>query len=259
MQIRFGVCASIDNAKLVADAGYDYLEYSFQALAAMTDEEFEDFRTKLEASGLKAEAYNGFFPATIPLTGENVDMDVIAAHAEKGFSRASLVGGKVAVLGSGAARKIPEGFDYDTAYAQFAKVLDLCGTLASKYGMEVALEPLNTGETNLINTVAEGMELCRKVNNPGARCLADFFHVFKSGETLDAIETAGEMLNHVHLARPNIDRGMPLKEDLPAVKRYAEALKKCGYCGRLSLEGALTPDFETAIRRTRPILDLFNE
>ena len=257
MSIRFGVCTSVENAALIKEAGYDYLEYSFQNLVRMSEEEFLVFCTELETAGLKAEAFNGFFPASISLTGENVDMEQIAAHAGKGFSRASRVGGKIAVLGSGAARRIPEGFDRDTAYRQFMEVLDLCGTIAGTYGMEVALEPLNTGETNLINTVAEGIEICRRVNNPCVKCLADFYHVFRSGETLEAVETAGTMLNHVHLARPNADRAMPLEEDIPALRCYAESLKKCGYSGRLSLEGVFLPDFETAVRKTRRMLDVF--
>lgn len=258
MKIRFGVCTSIDNISTIKEAGFDYLEFSFQNLVNMTDEEFESTCEKVKQSGIQVEAYNGFFPASIPLVGDNVDYDIIAAHAEKGMARAAHLGGAIAVIGSGAARRIPEGFDYATAYEQFMKALDICGNIAGKYGMEIALEPLQTKETNLINTVAEGMELCKKLNNPHVKCLADFYHVFRNGETLEAIETAGAMLNHVHLARPNADRCMPQPEDLPTCKKYAEALKKCGYTGRLSLEGSIKPDFEQIVRDTRRVLDMFN-
>ena len=256
--IRFGVCAKPDQLDAVIEAGYDYIELGLSKIAAMSDEEFDTLEKQIQASPIQAETYNGFFPVDIPIVGENVDMEGIAAYAEKALSRAARLGGRIAVLGSGNSRRVPEGFSRDTARQQFCAVFDLCSDIAAKYDMIVALEPLWASECNFINTVAEGLDICRQVNNPSGKCLADFFHVYQSGESLEDIRSAGSWLIHTHLAAP--DRSMPSTEsDIELCREWAKALKDCGYAGRMSLEGKFAEDFKADYIRTRMVLDLFNE
>ncbi len=259
MSIRFGVCTTFDNIPTLIDAGYDYLEFNFTNLVKMTDEEFEQAKATVEKYNFKAEAYNCFFPGDIRLTGPDVDYDVLAEHCEKGMKRAAALGGKITVIGSGGSRNVPKDFDFSEGYNQFAKVLGLIGDIAAKYGITVVVEPLNSGETNLINTVAQGIEICKKVGKPNVKGLADFFHVYKSGETLDAVISNNGMLGHLHIARANDDRAMPYEEDTPKVEEWAAAVKESGYEGRLSLEGGYRPEFEECIYRTRKIIDCFNK
>lgn len=258
--MRFGVCSAFHNFEIVAQSGYDYFEANLAAIAAMTEEEYTAALQTVQASPMDVEAVNGFYPRTLKIVGPDRDMAVITEYTEKALARAAKLGVKIAVLGSGAARMVPEGFPYATAYEQFAEVLQMCGDVAAKHGIVIAIEPLQRKEVNLINTVAEGLEMAKKVNHPNVRCLADFFHVFQNQETLDAVRTAGEWLVHTHLARPG-DRKMPsTEEDITICRGWAQALKICGYDIRMSLEGSIGgPDeFEAVVKATRPILDLFN-
>ena len=256
--IRFGVCTKFDKLPLLEKAGYDYMEFALSSLEKRSAEEYAEIVKQVDASSLQVEAFNGFFPADIALVGPAVDMERIAAYTEKALGRASRLGGKVAVLGSGKSRNIPEDFPYETAYQQFCNIFDLCANIAAKYGMIIALEPLNPKETNFLTTVADGIALCKKVNNPHGKCLADFYHVSQSGETLDAIQDGQGWIVHTHLAAPS--RNMPeSEEDIAICKQWAQALKACGYEGRMSLEGHFAADFEADITRTRKLLDLFNE
>ena len=256
--MRFGVCtADVNRFAAVKEAGYDYIEFALVELVKMSDEAFETFKAKVQEIGLPIESYNGFFPPDLKIVGEEIDYDAIAAYAEKGLSRAAQLGGKVAVIGSGGARRIPEGEDYETNFARFAKTLAVCGEVAKRHGMYVTVEPLNDKETNLINSVEEGLQVCRLANHPNVKCLADFYHVFMSGETLDAVRGAGDMLGHVHLARANEDRDMPYAEAAAQCEEWAAALKTCGYDLRLSLEGRYQPSFEEAIIRCRDLVKAF--
>ncbi len=256
--MRFGVCAGdINRFPIIKEAGYDYIEFPLVQLVGMSDEEYVAFKAKVEEIGLPIESYNGFFGADLKLVGETVDYDAIAAYAEKGLSRAAALGGKVAVIGSGGARRIPDGEEYDVNFARFAKTLAVCGEVAARHGMTIVVEPLNDKETNIINSVEEGLRVCALANHPNVKCLADFYHVFMSGETLDAVRGAGDMLAHVHLARANEDRAMPYAEDLPQCEEWAAALKACGYDARISLEGNFLPSFEEATVRCREIVKVF--
>ena len=64
MSIRFGACIGTDTDKLaaLAAAGYDYAEASIQAIAAMTDSEYESFAACAKSCPITVEACNSFFP-----------------------------------------------------------------------------------------------------------------------------------------------------------------------------------------------------
>ncbi|MBQ6946982.1 MAG: sugar phosphate isomerase/epimerase [Clostridia bacterium] len=257
--MRFGVCTKPEQLQAVIDAGYDYIELSLMWLAAMEEEAYLQFRKMLEASPVKAETTNCFFPREILLVGPEADHKRVENYTKQALARAADLGIRICVMGSGAARNIPEGFDPKEAEEQLIQVLRQTGDIAQTYGITIALEPLREKETNLINTVAQGLALCRKVNHPAVKCLADFYHVLCSEESMDAIENAGEMLVHTHLAC--YDRAIPSNEaDVALCETWAAALKKCGYEGRISLEGRFGDDFAGAIKTALPILKkVFNK
>ena len=257
MSIRFGVCATFDKIPVLISAGYDYLEFGLKNLVNMSDAEFEAALETVKKYNFYAESFNTFFSAEIALVGEKVDFNVISEYCEKGLKRAAALGGKIAVIGSGKSRKIPEDFDRNTAYNQFLKVLGIAGSIAEKYEMLIVVEPLYRGETNFINTVDEGLEISKAANRENVKSLADLYHLYMNGESLDTIINEGKSLAHLHLARPNPDRDMPYEEDIPTVNEWAKAVKQSGYSGRLSLEGGFNPTFEEAIIRTKRIIEAF--
>ncbi len=234
--MRFGVCCKLDEIDAVAAAGYDYLELRLLDISALSAEEFEALSAKLGALGPKAEVFNCFFPSDIMLVGPKADEAILADYAERALARAGALGGKIAVLGNGKLRRTPEGEDAAACRAQFKRAIQICGDAAARHGMKIAIEPLNYKETDLIQTVAEGLEICKEADHPAVGCLVDFYHVFMSGESPEAVETAEGALLHAHIARPNIDRGAPRPEDAETLLRWSAALKKGGYDQRLSLE-----------------------
>lgn len=256
--MKFGVCGNLSRLPVIQDAGYDYIEMNFSTLALMSEEEFIKTREELARVGMRAEAFNGFFKSDVILYGEKADLDAIAAYCETGFSRAVQLGGAVAVLGSGGARAIPEGMSKEEAEEQFCRVLKVCGDVAQKHGMRIAIEPLRARECNYINLVSEGAAICRRVNHPAVKLLVDFFHFWCGEEPLSHITEAADVLIHAHLARPNLDRMMPCEEDLAVVAQWAQALREIGYTGRLSLEGSHGDDFAASVQKTRAHLNLFS-
>ena len=256
--MKFGVCCIPEQFEIVKKAGYDYVEMPLCIIADKTDKEFEEYVRPLKECGLMAETFNSFFKSDMRIAGGKVNYSYINDYAEKSFSRAASIGGKVAVFGSGKARNIPKGYDRSRAEEELFNSLNICGDIAGKYGLRIAIEPLNDEETNFINTVGESLEFCRRLNNSNVGVLADFYHVYKTGESLEAIENAGDMLLHVHLARANDDRLIPnIEEDADTCRKWASALKKCGYNKRISLEGLYRPNFEKSIENARKILELF--
>ncbi len=258
--MRFGVCCEEQNFAFVKNAGYDYIEYSFSKLVKISDEEFFHLQKSLREVNMEAESFNGFFPGSeILLVGENVDFEKIRAFAEAGFKRAAAIGGKIAIIGSGSARMVPDGFSKEKAVEQFSEVLKICASEAEKVGMKIVVEPLSYGDTNFINTVAEGKELVKTINNKSIGCLVDFYHFGVNGEDISTVSEPDGLLYHVHVARGDKSRAIPNPDtDLEAVQEWAAALKNAGYNGRISLEGHFLPDFETAITEFIKMKNLFN-
>lgn len=255
--MRFGVCCSPEQAALVASEGYDYAELWLTSLAQMSEETFVSVQKTMAQSGIKAETFNGFFPGDMPLLGEKADRNAIEVYAETALRRASQLGGRVAVMGSGGARRVPEGMSPEEGWIQLREVLSLLGDVAQRYDMEIAIEPLNAAETNQVTTVAEGLRLCREVNHTAVGVLADYFHIYKSGETLDALREAGPLLKHVHFVRPAEDRGCPATGDEALCRPLIDTLNDIGYEGRVSLE-CIFKDFAHEIHGARPVLSLLH-
>lgn len=234
--MRIGVCSNIENLEEIDNTGFDYIELSVSKIASLSEGEFEQAVDKLNKSKIKCEALNILFPKNMSLLGDNVDIDSIKNYLEGALKRVAALGGDVVVFGSGASRKVPEGFDYSTAWEQLVNVTRIVGDVASKYGITIVIEPLNKNETNIVNSVAEGLKLVKEVNHPNIKLLADFFHMRVENEDMSIIEECGAYLKHTHIAN-GTGRVYPLSEKEDIYGDFFDKLKKIGYEGRLSIEG----------------------
>ena len=238
--MRFGICAGADHAALLEEAGFDYIELGVAGTLAPEQAE-EAILPALEAalakSSLKAEAFNGFLPGDLKVVGPELDLDRQARYLASAFKRVQRLGGSTVVFGSGGARAIPEGFSRETARTQVVDFLRRAGAAAVVHGITIAIEPLNAGECNFINSVAEGLELVELAGHPSVRVLSDLYHVAKDGQSYAETTAAGTRLAHVHVATLE-GRRAPVTPDLDFLTAYFAAVYAAGYEGRVSIEGA---------------------
>lgn len=259
--MRYGVCVDADLSKLekLKEFGYDYAEIPLSVVSDFDESQIEAYLAESKKTGIYAEAVNCFFKyGGGYLVKPGIDYKDVENYLETALSKAQKLGTKVAVIGCGGARQIPDDIEWEDGVNQFASVFALSAKIAEKYGITVVVEPLYKGNSNFINTVAEGIEVCKKANHKNAKVLADFFHVAMTGESLDAIKNCGDMLAHVHIARANADRKMPINpEDKPACEKWAAALAENGYNGRISLEGNFGENFDETVMKMRDVLKIF--
>ena len=126
--------------------------------------------------------------------------------------------------------------------------LGTLGDYAHEHGTTVILEPLNRGEAFYLRQVADAASICRDINNPGVRCMGDFWHMTRE-ETSDfgAFISGGDYLQHVHIASRK-RRSMP-GEDGDA-DNYVEgfrALKTLNYGNFVSFECGCQGDRNQAV------------
>ena len=254
--MKIGVCTTdLSKASFVKEIGYDFIETSLNALEKMSEEEFKIALQTVQESGIQVESVNGFYPGNMEILNP-AKIDEIRAYCKKALGRASRLGAKIAVMGSGFARRRPDGMAEEDYKKILFQLLAIMGEEGERAGIVIVIEPLNFMETNEINFVSECVELVREVNSPFIKVLADFYHMYKVGEKTEEIEKAKGLLAHIHIARENEDRGTPNEEDKKDLKNLACILKKIGYQGRVSIEAAYK-NFEKEIEIAYPLLEVF--
>ena len=233
---RVGVCTTVSKVPLLQKAGCSFVEIGIRDFF-VPEKSDATFEANLEAAGksaLPVYSGNSFFPGTIRLVGPDVDRKAVMDYTEIIMKRAGQSQTKILVLGSGGARRIPDGFKRRDAEMQF---VDLCrgmAEIAQRHGVIIVLEPLRKEETNFLNTVREGMKIVKAVDHPNLKILADFYHMACEGEDPGALVEAGVDLFHCHIAEV-AERTAPGRKG-DDFTPYLRALKKIGYKGAIALE-----------------------
>jgi sugar phosphate isomerase/epimerase len=253
--MRIGLCTVSENLDLAGRLGFDYVEWALAAIEALEDGEFAALLEKVKESPLKPERFNVLFPGRIRLVGPEGDPEKIKAYLGKALDRAAALGGKIVVFGSGKSRAFPAGMPFKKGYTELVKVTRVIGEEAAKRGITVAIEPLNRGETNCINSVKEGAILEADAGLPSVGLLVDLYHILKEKEPLEDIILAGD-LKHTHAALLE-GRAFPTVA-APELEGFFGALKKTGYSGTMSIEGNtenLEADAIASLRVLRSLAD----
>ena len=241
----------VDIIESLAEAGFDYVELSLRDLVKLEEGRFSALARRVEGSGIRVEACNNFFPAEIPLTGPGARLDAALDYAAAAMERAARLGVRVIVFGSSEARNIPQGFSRSEAWNQLVDLLRNMGPLADRCGLAVAVEPLNTRESNILNLASEALRMIREVNDPRIKLLVDFYHMGMENEDPGIMIEAGAAVGHVHFAKVR-GRVFPDEAD-EASLRFFSLLKRIGYSGRCSVE-ATTMSFDFDSRRALRLL-----
>ncbi len=243
--MRLGVCTALDNVALAAQAGFEYVECALNQLMRISAKEFEEILERAPDFPIPVSKSNCFLPGNLPVTGPDVDEAQIRAYLNEAFSRAHRLGVHLVVFGSGGSRKVPEGFAHEAAWRQIASFLCHAGEFGEKYGIDIAIEPLQRRECNILNYVAEATILAALVNHSRVGVLGDRFHMLAGQESLEALSQAGALLKHMHISRSLTDmsgRVYPAPEDGADYHALFHTLRAMGYTGDISVE-ADTADF----------------
>lgn len=237
------VCADMGKTDALKAAGAGGIECGVSAFLVPDKPAavFEANLQRLRASGMKMVSCNGFLPSSMTVVGPAPKHDQILVWADTAFRRAAAAGIPYIVFGSGGARRVPEGFAREQAVEQFVQLCRRLGPIAARYGVTVVIEPLNSRETNLVNSVTEGADIVRRTGHKNIRLLCDIFHMAAESESPQAIVDAGKYIRHCHVAEAA--RRTPPGVDGDDFRPYFRALRKIGYKGAVSIE-CIWKDFD---------------
>jgi D-psicose/D-tagatose/L-ribulose 3-epimerase len=114
----------------------------------------------------------------------------------------------------------------------------VCG-MAQDRGLEIALEPLNRFESDLINTAEDAVRLVTDIDHPAAKICLDGFHMnIEEKDAATAIKQADGKLIHLQVSENY--RGTP-GTGSTNWQAYKEALDDVDYQGGIAIE-SFTPE-----------------
>ena len=232
-----------DAAARSAELGFDAIEIFAPSPDAVAPDEL---RGLLERYGLAVAAVGtgaGMVNHGLSLTDPNPEK----REAAKDFIRRMIdFGGPFgapAIIGS-MQGKWGGPIDRNAALGLLGDALNELGPLAEKHGVPLIYEPLNRYETNLLTTIADGVEFLTTLRTDNIKLLADLFHMNIEEADLPAAIRAGKgHIGHVHFVDSNRQATGRGHMDLGPI---CAAIKEIQYDGFVSAEALPIPDSATA-------------
>ncbi len=114
------------------------------------------------------------------------------------------------------------------------EVLQRVAAVAERSNITLGLEVVNRYETNVLNTAAQGVEMCRRIGAPNVKVHLDVYHMnIEESDIGQAILETGDHLGYFHTGDSHRGYMGSGSIDLAGVFR---ALAKSGYAGPITFE-----------------------
>ena len=144
------------------------------------------------------------------------------------------IGGRVIVLGSPKQRNVMPGQTFEATWDRTRSVLKECLPAAAAHGVTICLEPLDSAQTNFINTPAEAARMVREIDHPNLRMIIDVRATLCQGlDVAEAIRVHRDDMAYIHFN--NADGDGPGYGDTDFAP-ILQALGETGYEGYGSVE-----------------------
>lgn len=150
-----------------------------------------------------------------------------------------------------------DGGDSQKRFVEMAQ--ELCAYAATRK-VTLILEPVNRYEINFINSLEEGVELLKQIDEPNFKLMPDVFHMNIEDETIGGeLKKYIDHVAYIHMADSNRLAPGQGHTDFGSI---FSALKEVNYSGWCSVEILPRPQPITAARQAidflKPIIDDYN-
>jgi sugar phosphate isomerase/epimerase len=166
--------------RAAAAMGYDGLEVAPFTLAqdpsAIGDEDARVFRRIAEDAGLQIVGLHWLLvaPAGLSIVSDDAALrGRTASFMQRLVELCAEMGGRYLVHGSPKQRSVPPGASHEQAWERARDCLAQAARRAQDCGVTYCIEPLSPRETDMINTVAEGVRMVEEIGSPAFKTMID--------------------------------------------------------------------------------------
>lgn len=218
---------------------FDYMEnlgiVGFEPSGRNLAARVNEFQQALRGRNIKVSAicagFEGFILAEDPAVKAQFDStmrDIIAAAGELGSTGVIMV--------PAFNRQTPVKPHTLETREYLCEQMHELGEYALKHNTTVILEPLNRREAHYLRLVSDAAAICRDSKSAGVMCMGDFWHMQEETSDYAAFISAGQYLQHVHVASRG-NRKMPGEDgELDNYIDGMRALKEMKYDKYISFE-----------------------
>ncbi len=223
----------------VAALGFDAVELPLEDLSLL---DAKRLRQLLDDHGLTASVCGVFGPGRDLSHADPAVRSATLEYLKQALDFAAVVGGS-AVCGPlysevGKRRPLPDA-ERSAEWQRAVEGVRAACELADQRAVDIAIEPINRFETDMVNTVERAVQLARDVAHPRARVMIDSFHLtIEEADLEQAIRAAGDRLCHVQVSENH--RGIP-GTGLTPWSAFRRGLEAVGYDGLVVIE-SFTPE-----------------
>lgn len=209
--------------------------------------EARGLRERLETRGLTCDALQGilFGVPGVELFASAASRDRLVRHLEGVARLAGALGARACVYGAPRQRD-PGDLAPEAARDVAVRVLRGVAPAFASEGTALAVEAnARRYGCRFVTTTAEAVDLVRAVDAPGVGLQIDTGTVFLEQEDPDVLLAAAPLAVHAHVSEPDLRPTGTAGVDHAPV---ADALRRSGYDGSLSIEMRAVDDWQDAMR-----------
>jgi sugar phosphate isomerase/epimerase len=261
--VKYAICNELfegwkfaDVCRTIRELGYTGIEIAPFTLTPLvtnlTDASRREIRRQAADEGVEIVGLHWLFAKTEGLLFTSTDWNVRRRTGEYLAELAKSCGeldGKLLVLGSPGARKIPDGVTREQAEDYFIDAVRWAFGALEANDVQLLLEPLGPVETDFMNTADEGETIRRRLGHPNVALHLDVKAMSTEPTSIpDIIRKHASQMKHFHANDPN-KRGPGMGE--VKFEPIFQALKDVDYQGWVSVEVFdFTPDPVTIARES---------
>jgi sugar phosphate isomerase/epimerase len=224
-----------DQCRLVGRSGYQGIEIAPFSLVKESVEELtpavrRQMVRAMKEAGIECAGLHWLLsppPAGLHVTTPDRELRRNSwTYIEKLIDFCGDLGGTVMVFGSPKGRSTTAGLSVAEAKNHLAEGLSHAAGHAQRRGVKILLESLGHDQTDVVNTLAESVELLRKIDHPAIQTMFDFHNTLDETESFPVlIEKYFPHIHHVHVQEMDgrhLGAGKAEQEFVPAFQKLKD-------------------------------------
>ena len=185
-----------EQCRIMSEAGYTGVEIAAftlvqESVNELNAEDRRELVRVMDANGLECVGLHWLFtppPEGLHFTTPDAELrQRTVGYLDDLIDFCADLGGKVLIFGSPGQRSTTGGSTVDEAKQRLVEGLAQVGDHAQERGVKVLFETLDSGQTDVVNTMAESLDIVQRVAHPAIGTMFDYHNTLDETDSLEKL------------------------------------------------------------------------